>query len=39
MLGRTKEMTFREATDHYVATNIKARRKKADGAISVMRDD
>ena len=31
VLGRAQEMTFGEATDHYVETNIKARRKGQDG--------
>lgn len=40
MLGRTKEMTFGEATDHYTATNIKTRRRNPDGtARSGTKDD
>lgn len=40
MLGRTKAMTFGEATDHYVATNINVRRKTPDGKMrSGTKDD
>ena len=40
MLGRTTEMTFGEATDHYTATNINTRRKNPDGTMrSGTKDD
>lgn len=40
MLGRTKEMTFGEATDHYTATDINTRRKNPDGTMrSGTKDD
>ncbi|WP_119302918.1 site-specific integrase [Dongia deserti] len=40
MLGRTKAMTFGEATDHYTTTNINIRRRNPDGTMrSGTKDD
>jgi integrase len=40
VLGRTREMTFGEATDHYTETNLKLRRRNPDGSMrSGTKDD